>query len=97
MVWVNRMVHRLLPEGTASAVLVVFICLCVVLQMLGAPVTLLGLLTSDTPVESFSEDFSIPPIAPEPGVPSLSRFRVETQPPGHLRIFSTSVFRPPQA
>jgi hypothetical protein len=91
------MTHRFFPEGTASAILVVFVCLCVVLQMLGAPVTLLGLLMSDTPVESLSEDFSIPPVTPEPGFPKRSRFRVESQSPGHLPIFSTAVFHPPQS
>ncbi|HRI38282.1 MAG TPA: hypothetical protein PLO50_06985 [Nitrospira sp.] len=87
----------LVPAGTVSAVLILFLCVCVLLQMLGAPVTLLGLLTSDTPVESFSEDFSIPPVTPEPGVPSYSRFSVASQSPGHLPIFSTAVFHPPQS
>ncbi len=83
-------------EGTAAAVLIVFICMCVVSQMLGAPVTLLGLLMSDTPVESLSEDFSIPPITLEPGTPSRSSSHAEFQLSVHLPIFSTSVFHPPQ-
>lgn len=77
--------------------LILFICICVLFEMLGAPVTLLGLLTSDTPVESLSEDFTIPPTTPEPGFPSHSRFRVESQSPWHLPIFSTAVFHPPQS
>jgi hypothetical protein len=96
MIRVNRMAQRLLPKGLATSVLVVFVCLCVVLQMLGAPVTLLGLLTSDTPVESFSEDFSIPPSIPESGTPNRSRFTIESQSPHQFPIFPTSVFRPPQ-
>ena len=91
------MVHRFLPKGTASAVLIVFVCICVVLQMLGAPVTLLGLLTQDTPRESLSEDFSIPPSTPEPSISNHSRFNVESQFPRHLPVFSTSVFHPPQS
>lgn len=65
--------------------------------MLGAPVTLLGLLMQDTPVESLSEDFSIPTIAPEPGTHMHSRFPVERQRPSQLPVFSTAVFHPPQS
>lgn len=48
--------------------------------MLGAPFTLLGLLMSDTPAESLSEDLSIPPITPEPGTTGRSSFYSELQP-----------------
>ncbi len=87
----------LIPEGAVSSVLVVFVCICVLFQMLGAPVTLLGLLLSDAPVESLSEDFSIPPIMPELGKPSQLTVSVYTQLVRHLPVFSTSVFHPPQA
>lgn len=87
----------LVPAGTVSAVLILSICVCVLFQMLGVPVTLFGLLTSDTPMESLSEGFSIPPVTPEPGVPSHSRSRVESQSPGYHPIFSTAVFHPPQS
>jgi hypothetical protein len=96
MIRTHKLMRRFLPAGAVTAVLVVFVCLCVVFQMLGAPVTLLGLLTSDTPVESLSEDFSIPPIMPEPGKPSRSSVSVDIQSLRHLPIFSTSVFHPPQ-
>ncbi|CUS39329.1 hypothetical protein COMA1_70152 [Candidatus Nitrospira nitrosa] len=88
---------RLLPVGTGAVILIAFVCIGVVLQMLGVPVTLLGLLTSDTPVESLSEDFSIPPVILEPGVPSHSRSSLESQSPRHLPIFSIAVFHPPQS
>ncbi len=91
----DREIHRLLPDGLVTATLVCMVCLCVVFQMLGAPVTLLGLLISDTPVESLSEDFSIPPIMPEPGRPHRSGFYTVTQPSRYLPIFSTAVFHPP--
>ncbi|HMS83731.1 MAG TPA: hypothetical protein PKD12_08775 [Nitrospira sp.] len=77
--------------------LILFVCVCVLFQMLGAPVTLLGLLMSDAPVESLSEDFSIPPIMPELGKPSRATVSVYTQLLRHLSVFSTSVFHPPQA
>lgn len=77
-------------------VVALVLCLCVVMQMLGAPVTLLGLLTSDTPVESFSEDFSIMPIIVEPGVSSRPSFYAGFQPALRFSIFSSAVFHPPQ-
>lgn len=88
---------RLFPTCTGAVILILIVCLCVVFQMLGAPVTLLGLLTSDTPVESPSEDFSIPPSIPEPGTPNRSRFTVESQFSRHFPVFSTAVFHPPQS
>ena len=96
MIRTPKLTHRFFPAGAATAVLVGFVCLCVVFQMLGAPVTLLGLLTSDTPVESLSEDFSIPPSIPEPGRPNRSRFTGETQSLPYVLVLSTAVFHPPQ-
>ncbi len=96
MIRTPKLTHRFFPAGAATAVLVGFVCLCVVFQMLGAPVTLLGLLTSDTPVESLSEDFSIPPSTPEPGRPNRSRFTGETQSLPYVLVLSTAVFHPPQ-
>ena len=96
MIRTPKLTHRFFPAGAATAVLVGFVCLRVVFQMLGAPVTLLGLLTSDTPVESLSEDFSIPPSTPEPGRPNRSRFTGETQSLPYVLVLSTAVFHPPQ-
>ncbi len=97
MIWIRRMAYGFVPQAMASAALVFLVCLCVVFQMLGVPVTLLGLLTSDAPVESLSEDFSIPPSMPEPGTPDRSRFTVERQFSRHFPVFSTAVFHPPQS
>ncbi|MBH0210130.1 MAG: hypothetical protein HP495_16745 [Nitrospira sp.] len=97
MIRTPKLTHRFFLAGAATAVLVGFVCLCVVFQMLGAPVTLLGLLTSDAPVESLSEDFSIPPSMPEPGVLNHSRLLVEHQPSPSVPVFSTAVFHPPQS
>lgn len=91
----DRMV-RVLPQGIVAVILIFMICMCVVSQMLGAPVTLLDVLTSDAPVESFSEDFSIPPMTPEPSTPIRFSFHAESHPSVHHQIFSTSVFHPPQ-
>lgn len=92
----ERGIHHLLPGGTGVGVVVFFVCICVVSQMLGAPVTLLGLLMSDASVESLSEDSSIPPITLELGTPGRSGFHLDFQPSLHLPIFPTAVFHPPQ-
>ena len=84
------------PRGLGVACLVLFLCLCVIVQMLGVPVTLLALLTSDSPIESLSADFSILPITLNPGTLSRSAFCMEFQGLVYLPIFSTSIFRPPQ-
>lgn len=76
--------------------LIGFLCLCVVFQMLGVPVTLLALLTSDSPIESLSEDFSILPITLKPSTLNRIAFYVELQRLIYLPIFSTAIFRPPQ-
>lgn len=95
---VKQRTVRILSVGTGAVILIGLVCIGVLLQMLGVPVTLLGLLTSDTPVESLSEGFSIPPVIPEPSVPSHSRSSsVESQSPGYHPIFSTAVFHPPQS
>ena len=82
---------------TGLAFLIVCLCICVMSQMLGTPLTLIGLLTSDIPVESVSEDFSIPPISPEPESASRSGLHEKGEPVLHLSVFVTSVFHPPQA
>jgi len=96
MVWFDRCDHHLLSKGIIYTALIFFVCICILSQMLGVPVTLLGLLTSDTPVELLSEDFSILPITTVPGRPIGSSFHVEFEPSFHIPIFSTSVFHPPQ-
>mgnify|MGYP001214794598 FL=1 len=82
-------------QGWAIACLVSFLCLCVVFQMLGVPVTLLALLASDSPIESLSEDFSILPVILEPRTFNRIAFYVEFQRLVYLPIFSPAIFRPP--
>ena len=73
------------------------LCVCVLSQMLGTPVTLIGLLTSpDMLAESISEDFSLIPVLPELGISTSSRIQAEVQPLLYLPVFVTSVFHPPQ-
>lgn len=68
-----------------------------VTQILGVPVTLIGLLNADWPTKSepVSEDFSTLSTLPEPGKPYLlsllDAFRFVPQ----LPILPVGVFRPP--
>jgi hypothetical protein len=75
----------------------VFICICVIAQMLGMPVTLLGLLDTDRLMtsEPGSEDHSLLTSMLEPEQPSFLHFFTETRAGVHLPVLLTSVFRPP--
>lgn len=84
-------------HGYKLIIAVAFLCVCVLGQMLGMPVTLIGLLTSsDVLAESVSEDFSLTPVLPEPEMPGSSRIHAEVRPSFYLPVFVTSVFHPPQ-
>ncbi|WHZ29606.1 MAG: hypothetical protein OJF51_004408 [Nitrospira sp.] len=84
-------------QGYKLIIAVAFLCMCVLGQMLGMPVTLIGLLTSsDVLAESVSEDFSLTPVLPEPEMPGSSRIHAEVRPSFYLPVFVTSVFHPPQ-
>jgi hypothetical protein len=76
---------------------VVFICICVVAQMLGMPVTLLGLLDTDRLMtsEPGSEDPSVLASTLELEMPRFLRFFTESGAGVHLPVLLTSVFRPP--
>lgn len=100
IVFMRRMNARLFQvpcRVTSLTCLAVFLCVCVMAQMLGMPVTLISLLTSDMPVESVSEDFSLPPMLPKPATPDPRGMQVEFYPSFHLPILLASVFHPPQA
>jgi hypothetical protein len=86
-----------LSARSSRATIVMVLCVCVLSQMLGMPVTLVGLLaSSDLLTETVSEDFSLTPIVPEPGILGSSRIGVEFQPSRHLPVYVNSVFHPPQ-
>ncbi len=79
------------------ACLIMLLCICVVTQMLGVPVTLIGLLTADvlTKSEPVSEDFSSPSTLPEPWRPRLLSSFIQFRSMPQLPILPVSVFRPP--
>lgn len=79
------------------ACLVILLCVCVVTQMLGMPVTLIGLLASDAPAESVSEDLSVLSSAFDLKMPGLLGLFADIRPRPHLPLLLTSVFHPPSS
>ena len=83
---------------TASTCMILLLCICVLAQMLGMPMTFFSLLASSGVfLESVSEDFSFPPTVPKPRTPSAWISYTESQSSPYLPLFVTSVFHPPQA
>jgi hypothetical protein len=63
--------------------------------MLGMPVTLIGLLASDAPAESLSEDLSVLSSACDLKRPGLLGLFTDIRPRPHLPVLLTTVFHPP--
>lgn len=83
---------------TTSTCMILFLCVCVLTQMLGMPITLFSLVaSSDVFLESVSEDFSFPTTVPKPRTSSAWILYTELQSSPYLPVFVTSVFHPPQA
>lgn len=97
MIQRGREEARFVYRANCRLYLVVLLCVCVVTQMLGVPVTLIGLMNSDMLAKSepVSEDFSSLSPSPEPGKPSLLRFFTESRIVLQLPVLAKSVFRPP--
>lgn len=93
----NRFRSSCWTRGVACLIMV--LCICVVTQMLGVPVTLIGLLHADLPTKSepISEDFSTLSTLPEPGRIHLLSMVAELYPHPHFPVLATSIFRPPTA
>lgn len=79
------------------AFLVVLLSFCVVAHMLGTPVTLTSLLSTDGAMESVSEDLSIAQAMPETRLTSNLVLYEKLDPSLYHPIFGTSVFHPPHA
>jgi hypothetical protein len=78
------------------AVAILLLCLCVVLQMLGVPVTLLGpSVTSDALGASVLEGFSLPPSLPGLALLPESVLVVDVHPTVHGPILASALFHPP--
>jgi hypothetical protein len=90
---------RLFPSssrGVGVAFLVVLICIWVIAQMLGTPLTLTTLLTADTSTESVCDD-SIPPVKLDLELFSCALLHEDTELSLSFQFFETSAFHPPQA
>lgn len=86
------------PSGVTAVVgFVLLLCICVVVQMLGAPATLVDLLSSDAlvKVEPVSEDHTTVSPSLESERPRLLTMVTESHPVRRLPILTTSVFHPP--
>lgn len=79
------------------ACLVMLLCVCVVVQMLGVPATFMDLLSSDVlvKVEPVSEDHSVVSFSAEVERPTLLTFVTESHRMLRLPILTASVFHPP--
>ena len=93
---ITQIVRRPYHAG-GVAFFILFICVCVVTQMLGMPVTLLGAFDSDRLMQSepTSEDPSILTSTPQPERPGFLRLFIESCAGLRLPVLPTSVFRPP--
>ncbi|NOT22860.1 MAG: hypothetical protein HOP22_09060 [Nitrospiraceae bacterium] len=76
--------------------MVVLLCLCIVVQMLGVPMTLLSPVgTVDTIAVSTSEGFSVPSSIPQL-TPSVEMVPViDAQPSVHVPVLDSTLFHPP--
>ncbi|MEO7862320.1 MAG: hypothetical protein ABIU05_18185 [Nitrospirales bacterium] len=84
------------PSKGIRTVAILFLCLSVIMQMLGVPLTLLSpALSLDTLNESVLEGFSIPPTVPLVTRSSKIGSVTDTQPSVHGPILASAVFHPP--
>lgn len=76
--------------------LVLFLCLCVILQVLGVPVTLLNPDdNADALAASVLEGFSVPPTLPELALSSESVLLSDVHPFVHVPLLTSALFHPP--
>jgi hypothetical protein len=83
-------------RGTVCMAMVMLLCMCIMVQMLGVPVTLLnpgG--AADTLAVSVSEGFSVPSSLPQL-TPSGEMVPVtDAQPSVHVPVLASVLFHPP--
>jgi hypothetical protein len=91
--------HNRFQEGRCGKVclaMVVLLCLSIVVQMLGAPMTLLSPgAAADAPAVSASEGFSIPSSLSQltPSVDMV--LATDEQPSTHVLVLASTLFHPP--
>ena len=88
-------IARTRPRGVRT-VAILFLCLSIIIQMLGVPTTLLSpTLSLDTLGASVLEGFSIPPTAPQLMLSSETVPVTDAQPSVHVPILASVLFHPP--
>lgn len=93
-----KAIAGLSARSSLAGAVVLLLCVCVLSQMLGMPVTLVGILaSSDLLTETVSEDLSLTPVVPEFEKSDPSRLDVIFQASPHLPVFVKTVFHPPPA
>jgi hypothetical protein len=82
--------------GKVCMAMVMLLCLCIMVQMLGVPVTLLNpAVAADTLAVSVSEGFSVPSSLPQL-TPSVEMVPVtDAQPFVHVLVLASALFHPP--
>jgi len=82
--------------GKVCMAMVMLLCLCIMAQMLGVPVTLLNpAVAADTLAVSVSEGFSVPSSLPQL-TPSGEMVPVtDAQPFVHVLVLASALFHPP--
>lgn len=79
-----------------TRLMVIVLCLCVTMQVLGAPVTLwFPSMTPDTVSASILEGFSIPPSLPQLDASSSGMLAHELTPCRRVSLVDHSLFHPP--
>ncbi|MDK2744305.1 MAG: hypothetical protein H8K03_11210 [Nitrospira sp.] len=87
---------RFLDHSRITVYLIVFLCVCVLVQMLGLPITMLNFFTPDDLLTaSICADPSIVPSVPELHLTNPLSFCVDRDPSLTPPLFITSVFHPP--
>ncbi len=82
--------------GKAYIMMVLLLCLFVVVQMLGVPVTLLNPIEpADSLTSSVFEGFSIPSSIPRPTAAFNGDPVTEGPPSRHMPVLTSALFRPP--
>lgn len=85
--------HRL---GKACMAMVLLLSLCVLVQMLGVPVTLLNPMeATDTLADSVSEGFSVPSSHPQLILSFRKISAIDDQPSMNVLVLASAMFHPP--
>lgn len=76
--------------------MIMLLCVCVLVQMLGVPGTLLHPVDiSDAAAASVLEGFSVPPALPQLALSSGSVLLADAHPLVHVPILASALFHPP--